>query len=307
MRIPDLLSVDFAALDALCRVHAQGSFTRAAQALGVNQSAVSYTVEKLRRVFADPLFVKEAGRQVPTPRCDAIVARARTLLEDYRDMAMPELFDPAQARGEIVIACNYYERLLVIPAVASRLRREAPGIVLNIVNSSSDGPQKLLDREADFLLGPFQRPESGFYFDELFSEEYVCLMDRDHPAAAGPLDLETYLALEHVLITYGGGWRSRFLMEIENSGHRFAIAMKVPSPAGIGHLVAGTRLVATVPARLARRIGAGQAIVPCPVPAPFRLGLVWTARTNLSPLHRWLRGAILSAIDEAGLRDGART
>lgn len=304
-RIPDLLSVDFAALDTLCRVHAQGSFTRAAETLGVNQSAVSYTVEKLRRVFADPLFVKEAGRQMPTLRCDGIVARAQSLLEDYRDMAMPEAFDPALARAEIVIACNYYERLLVIPAVASRLRSAAPGIVLNIVNSSSDGHQKLLDREADFLLGPFQRPESGFYFEELFEEEYVCLMDRDHPATAGPLTLAGYLALEHVLITYGGGWKSRFLQEIEATGRRFEVAMKVPSPAGIGHLVAGTRLVATVPARLARRIGAGQAIVACPVPAPFKLGLVWTARTNRSPLHRWIRGAILAALDEVGLQADA--
>lgn len=300
-RFPDLLSVDFAALDTLCRVHAQASFTRAAESLGVNQSAVSYTVEKLRRIFNDPLFVKEAGKQVPTPRCDSIVTQSRRLLDTYRDMATPDAFDPAKAQAEIIIACNYYERVLMIPAIARRLQREAPGIRLNIVNSFSDGPQRLLEGQADLLLGPFLPAESGYYFKELFEEEYVCLMDPDHPSAGGTPDLAGYLAFSHLIVTYGDRWKSRFLQEIEAAGHELTVAMKVPSPAGIGQLVSGTRLVATVPARLARRIGQGQAIVPCPVPARFKLTLAWTARTNTSPLHGWIRDTIRSTVSEMAL------
>ncbi|MDA3887952.1 MAG: LysR family transcriptional regulator, partial [Allgaiera sp.] len=153
---PDLLSVDFAALDVLCRLHATGSFTRTAEALGVNQSAISYTIAKLRRVFDDPLFVKQAGRQVATPRCDALAAGAAQLLDAYRGLATPEVFDAGRARAEVVIACNYYERLLLIPAIARRLHEVAPGIRLTITNASSDGPKRLLWDEADLLLGPLQ-------------------------------------------------------------------------------------------------------------------------------------------------------
>lgn len=297
-KMPDLLSVDFAALDALCRVHAQNSFTRAAQSLGVNQSAVSYTIEKLRRVFDDPLFVKEAGKQVATPRCTAIVAQSLQLLDSYRDMAAPEAFDPIKARAEIVIACNYYERVLMIPPIARRLQREAPGILLNIVNSSSDGHKRLAQGQADMLLGPFYPTESGFYLDELFEEEYVCLMDQGHPSAKAIPDLETYLGFQHLVITYGGGWKSKYLQDLEAAGHNLKVAMKVPSPAGIGQLVSGTGLVATVPARLARRIGGDQAIVPYPVCARFKLTLVWTARTHTSALHGWLRQTIRSVLSE---------
>lgn len=297
-KTPDLLSVDFAALDALCRVHAQASFTRAAEALGINQSAVSYTIEKLRRVFDDPLFVKEAGKQVPTPRCSSIVAQSLRLLDAYRDMATPDAFDPAKARAEIVIACNYYERVLMIPLIARRLQCEAPGIRLNIVNSSSDGHQRLLRGQADMLLGPFRPTESGIYLAELFDEEYVCLMDQNHPSATSIPDLATFLAFQHLVITYGGSWKSKFLQELEAAGHDLAVAMKVPSPAGIGQLVSGTGLVATVPARLAIRIGDGQAIVPCPVSARFKLTLVWTARTHTSALHSWVRKTIRSVLSE---------
>lgn len=298
-KTPDLLQVDFAALDTLCRVHARASFTRAAEGLGVNQSAVSYTIEKLRRVFEDPLFVKEAGKQVPTPRCAAIVAQSLHLLDGYRAMATPEAFHPAKARAEITIACNYYERVLMIPLIARRLQAAAPGIRLNIVNSSSDGHQRLVQGQADMLLGPFQPVESGFYMETLFDEEYVCLMDKDHASSNTTPDLETYLAFQHLLITYDGGWKSKFLQELEAAGHELAVAMKVPSPAGIGQLVSGTGLVATVPARLAQRIGDGQAIVPCPVSARFKLCLVWTARTHASVLHSWVREAIRTVLAEA--------
>ena len=293
---PNMLSVDFAALDVLCRLHATGSFTRTAEALGVNQSAVSYRIDKLRQVFGDPLFVKEAGRQVPTRRCDAIVAGARGLLEDYRALALPEAFDPASARADVTIACNYYERLLLIPTIARHLRDIAPGIRLTVTNASSDGPQRLIDDEADLLLGPLQEAGSGVYAERLFDDHYLCLADAGHPCAGSAPSLETYLSLDHILITYDGSWKSRYLQELEAMGHRLQAAMRVPSPAGVAQLVSGTRLVATVPARLGNLIGTGQGRFACPVPAPFPLGLTWTARTHSSALHRWLRTRIAQLV-----------
>ena len=293
MAISDaLLSVDFAALDVLCRLHASGSFTRTAEALGVNQSAVSYRIDRLRRVFGDPLFVKQGGRQVPTRRCDTIVAGARELLETYRGLATPEAFDPASAQADVTIACNYYERLLLIPAIARHLREVAPAVRLTVINASSDGPQRLLRDEADLLLGPLQNVGSGMYSERLFEDRYLCLADAAHPCVGTAPALKTYLALDHILITYDGSWKSRYLQHLEAMGLRLEVAMRVPSPAGVEHLVSGTRLVATVPARLGRFIGTRSGSFPCPVPAEFPLGLTWTARTHASALHRWLRAEI---------------
>lgn len=301
---PDLLSIDFAALDVLCRVHASLSFTRTAEALGVNQSAVSYTIDKLRRVFADPLFVKQAGRQVPTPRCDAIVARAAALLEDYRALSAPEVFDPSRIAAEVTIACNYYERLLLIPAIARHLLDVAPGLRLTVINASSDGPKRLARDEADLLIGPEMPLESGLHFADLFGEHYTCLCDPAHPAAGTAPPVDRYVALDHILITYDGHWRSRYIQEVEAAGHRLSVAMRVPSPAGIAQLVSGTRLVVTLPARLADSIRGDLAGFACPVPAPFRMGLSWSARTHAAPLYRWLRAELSQVARRAAGRQG---
>ena len=70
-----LLNIDFAALRTLSEVKARGSFTGAAEALNLNQSTISYTMERLRRAFNDPLFVRQGGSIVAIAHDLGIPAR----------------------------------------------------------------------------------------------------------------------------------------------------------------------------------------------------------------------------------------
>ncbi|WP_138465702.1 LysR family transcriptional regulator [Poseidonocella sp. HB161398] len=291
----DPASIDFAALNTLRVVHRLGSFTRAAEHLDVNQSAVSYTIGKLRACFHDPLFVPEGGRQVATLRCEQLLLRAAEMLDIIDGLAQPETFVPGQSTRTVTIACNYYERILLIPRVVAALRAEAPNMSLRVTSALGDGHVRLLEREADVLLGPFERRESGFHARRLFSEEYICLTDPGHPAAGRNLGIEEYLSLKHLLIDYGGTWKSAYLQELEAAGHVLAPTLTVPSPAALSELLAGSNLVATIPRRLADRISDGLVIGQCPFRGAFSLSLVWTQRTNSSAMHRWLRDVILRA------------
>ena len=66
----DPTSIDLAALSMLSLVFEKKSFSAAAESLGASQSTVSYTVEKLRKTFNDPLFVRKGEKIVPTLRCE---------------------------------------------------------------------------------------------------------------------------------------------------------------------------------------------------------------------------------------------
>ncbi len=57
----DIHSVTFKDLGTLSRVYRSRSFTRMAEELDVNQSAVSYTIDKLRKRFGDPSSCGLAG------------------------------------------------------------------------------------------------------------------------------------------------------------------------------------------------------------------------------------------------------
>lgn len=294
--LADPLSLDFATLRTLCLVHEVGSFTAAAEAIGVNQSAVSYTIERLRRVFHDPLFVREKGRQIATARCQQIIAQLRPMLSTIERLARPDQFDPASAHQRLTVACNYYERLLIVPLLVRQLRQKAPGIELHIINSHGMGPDRLLSGGADLLIGPNPANRGGFHVSRLCREDYVCLMDPGHPLAHRELGVEDYLSLDLIDITYEGNWVSTYMSELKARGYRIRPRLMVPSPAGVAQLVKGSSLVATVPRRLGHAMGAGLHLTDCPFPGRFDIALVWPPRFQADAMHQWVRSLL------AGLR-----
>lgn len=298
----DPLSLDFATLRTLCMVHDAGSFTAAAEQIGVNQSAISYTIERLRGAFHDPLFVREKGRQITTDRCQQIIAQVRPMLGTLERLARPEAFDPTRARQRLTLACNYYERLLIVPLLVRELRKRAPGIELVVVNSRGAGPERMLRGESDLLIGPRPLVQTGIYVSRLCREDYVCLMDPAHPLAGRGLSVQDYLALDLIDITYEGNYVSTYVTELQAMGHRLRPALMVPSPAGVSRLVQGSSLVATIPRRLAHEIGEGLHIADCPVRGEFEITLVWPPRFHADAMHQWMRGVVIGLRRELGGR-----
>lgn len=293
----DPLSLDFASLHTLGTVYRSKSFTEAAETLGVNQSAVSYTIDRLRKVFHDPLFLREGGKQVATPRCQEVMNVTSKIIEEIETLARPAGFDPQVVNDHIRIACNYYERILIIPKIINRLMAEAPNLRIEIVDAQGVGHLRLLESQADILIGPFDRQEAGYYTRNLFTDHYVCLMSPSHPFAhKKEISKEDYLSFDNIVITYGGKWRSAYLNEIKNQNKDLNIALKVPSPAGIEGLVSGTELVATIPLRLAEALRGELSMHKCPFHAQFNIGLVWTGRTHSSEMFKWLRQLIANSL-----------
>lgn len=295
MSTPDPLSIDFAALRVLHMLHALQSFSRTAEHLGVTQSTISYTVDKMRRSFGDPLFVRQGGSVVPTDRCSEIVAATLKMLDDYLQLTEPRAFDPAETRAEITISCNYYERAAILPVLMQRIRQSAPGLRLKILPSTVRGKDQLDRGESDALLGPVIIDNTSFYRRHLVSDHYVCIMSPENPLASGRLEARTYLAAPHAVVNYGGGWQSSFIAGLQARNETLNAIVEVPSPAGLPALLKGTDLIATVPLATARSFGAEIVIRPCPFSSPLEIDLYWTARTHRSPMHRWLRAEIADA------------
>lgn len=291
-RDSDPMSVDFAALRVLRLVHDFGSFSRAAEVLGVNQSSVSYTIDRLRRAFGDPMFVRQGAGIVPTARCDEIVQDAARMVDAFLALSAPRDFDPAHAQAEITLSCNYYERATLVPHLVRRLRALAPGLRLRVITATVRGREQLSRGESDLLIGPVRIEDAAFYGRRLIGDHYVCVMAEGNPLADQVLDAQRFAAAPQVVVTYGGNWRSRYLIEMEAAGLAPNMVLELPSPATLAAILHGTDLIATVPLRTARFFGAGLRIVACPFPAPFGIDLYWTARTHHAPMHRWLRGMI---------------
>lgn len=294
--LQELPNLDMRTFKILCTVYQQRSFTRAAEQLGLSQSVISYAIDKLRQIFDDPLFIREAGETTATERCESVVTYAENTLSDYQTLLTSGRFDPLTTTKRLVIACNYYERTLLMPKIVSLLQKRAPRLKIELVDASGQGHEKLLKREAELLIGPYQREDASLHSRPLFTDHYVCVLDPSHPAADWPMTLEQYLSFEHILITYGGRWTSKYIAELEARGHSLSPAIRLPSPAGTEEMVKGSQLVATLPERLAKRLSRGLRIVPFPVPVSISIQLVWASTTHRSEMSRWARGVVLEAL-----------
>ncbi|MHA6264350.1 LysR family transcriptional regulator [Arenibacterium sp. CAU 1754] len=295
----DPLSVDFAALRTLRMVHALGSFSRAAETLGITQSTVSYTIDRLRRIFGDPLFVRQGGGTVPTDRCNEIVSTAARMTDEFSAILEPRAFDPFKAQAEVTLSCNYYERITLLPHLVRILRQKAPGLRVRVLSSNVLGKDQLERGESDMLIGPVRIDDSGYYRRNLLRDHYVCIMAKDNPLVGVDLDTQTYLAAPHVVVIYGGTWQSRYLVEIEARGHSLNAVVEVPSPAALPMTLQGTDLISTVPKRIALAFGDAVHVAPTPIKAPFDIDLYWNARTHHSAMHRWLRAQLADHVAPA--------
>lgn len=295
------IELDGRLLQALVVVHEEGSLTRAAQRLGLTQSAVSHAVERLRAITGDALFVRSGRGIVPTARADALVASARRLLAELRDFGQAGAFDPAQLRRTLTIAANDLQRDLLLPPLLARLRAQAPGVLLRVIPAGAPTPELLRDEACALALTP-RPPEAGDILQRrLFDDEYRVFFDPQ--ARQAPRDQADYLAAEHLTVAHDGRLRTLDIDDrIAGLGLQRRIVATVPVFAGLAALLAGSTRLATAPGRLRHGVLRGLADAPLPwlQPVPLlAMYMVWHQRHQDDPMHRWLRELLVACAGAA--------
>ncbi len=285
------------ALDALLT---EGNVTRAAERLGVTQSAMSHSLQKLREIFDDPLLVRGPSGMAPTARANELIEPIRRgLAELSRALRESPSFDPAAASRTFTLAMGDLFALLLLPPLLEIARREAPGIDLTI--RPADGrrePELLHAGEIDGAIAVLLGDRASIRSKRLFTERFVCIVRKGHPDVKGPLSLDLFVRLPHALISPRGSGASYVDEALAKLGRQRRIALRVPYFLAAPFVIARSDLVLTLPERLAHQLAKGLPIDILPPPVEltsFSSYLIWHERDEADPAHTWLRGAITRA------------
>lgn len=297
----DVWKLELHALRVLVTVYDTGSFTAAAERMELNQSTISYTMERLRGVFADELFVRQGRGTVPSERCHSLVSQARQLLRQYEDMTKPVAFEPETFDGRFVLSCNPYEECVLLPALWAALQQEAPKARLAVIRTRSQGEQQLMEGLADALVSPQTLTNTGLQKRWLFADRYVCFVGQ--PKTKGKLTWARYQKAKHIRLRYDESWFPLYRDLLKQRGVWLEAALEVPGLSSLPPIFQsldrnedGLEAVFTAPERLASNLGGLHE--PClhKVSAPFEchfdVALYWPSRDQDSPRSRWLRGLI---------------
>jgi DNA-binding transcriptional LysR family regulator len=277
------------------------SVSRAAEVLGVGQSAVSHSLARLREATGDPLFIRSAGRMEPTPRAQRLAEPMRdALLMAVRALA-PEAagpFDPARSRTMFRIAAGDYAATIVLRGLAGEIAEAGWDMALSVRPLDRHTAPAMLDSgEVDLAIGLFPKVQPWQDRHVLFDEGHACLFDGERLGLRAPLSLADYVAQPHILPSLHGELSSFVDAALEAAGGQRRRVMATPHFLSIPLLLKTVPAIATLPARLAVACANAAALTTSPLPfeSPrFEVSMAWHRRDTASPPHRWLRERIVA-------------
>jgi DNA-binding transcriptional LysR family regulator len=295
----DISAVNLNLLPALEALLATGSVSEAARRMHVSQSAMSHSLARLRELFDDPLWVPSGRSLVPTPRAEALRGPVGDALQGLRRVLRPpEAFDPAQAKRQFTLATFDYFELATMPDFLALLRRHAPGITVDVRRFSRESIDDLMAGEVHLAIvgGSAELPAAGLHRATLFADPFVVIAAADHPRVGRNLDLEQFLAEDHVLVSVEGRRKGAVDRVLEARGLRRRVALRVPHFLSAPIAVAHSELIATLASTIAARGQEffGLQVVPLPLPIPpVDVVAHWPRQLDGDPGHRWFRDLFL--------------
>jgi len=298
----NLKAIDLNLLLAFEALMDERNVTRAAQRIGLSQSAMSNALARLRRTFDDPLLERGAKGMMPTPAAQSLIVPVRAALAQLREAIEGEpRFDEAASKRAFRLLSNDYAEVMLVAPLLDSIRARAKGIVLQIHRLGNlfepPSPNSLSD-PFDLALGFFPEApalDTSLRSEMLWSEQNVCIARANHPTIRGKLILKQYAEAHHAAVFYkslGPGLIDALLAQQGLSRH---LAALVPHFASVPFLVASSDLIATVPESLAQKYSKLLKLQILPVPfaiPPFRLTMLWHERNQTDPAHSWLRSLI---------------
>jgi len=298
MSRPALADVDLNLLVALDLLLKESSVTRAAARLGITQSAMSRTLNRLRALFDDPLLVRRGAELTPTALASQLAPKIADVLASVGQiLAAPRQFDPARALRRFSLLASDYAQAVLVPALLERVREAAPNVDL-VVRATREPERMLANRDAALMVGPARADVSTLMRQLLFKDRLVCVARHRNPAIARELSLERYTQAQHVLVSPRGLQGGLVDDALRARGLERRVLLEVPHFLAAALVVAGSDLLLTVPERLAEVAAPRFDLRVAPLPldvAPIEFLQLWHPRDQDDAAHVWLRAQVAAA------------
>ena len=257
---PQLRTVDLNLLTVFDAVMQEQNITRAAQALGMSQPAVSNAVARLKLMFNDELFVRYGRGIQPT------------------------------ARVFHLCVCSPLDNYLT-SIIYNKVEEIAPNINLVFKSSLNQNTEhQLRYQEIEFVLGyeEFRRPE--FSCVPLFKDEMVLVASKKHPRLNSPLREHDVYNEQHAVVALDR-YASFSLPWYDTADKQACVAYQGMAMVSVLNVVSQTQLVAIAPRWLAEEFSdpLNLQILPLPLKLNSRTCyLSWHEAAGRDKGHQWM-------------------
>ncbi|MEQ9560144.1 MAG: LysR family transcriptional regulator [Rhodospirillales bacterium] len=257
-------------LQVLTAVARHGSFTRAAQDLGMTQSAVSTSVRHLEAELGLPLFERDTRNVRPTETGRDLAARVGGLLSDLNNVLENARSTALRRRGRVRIAAVPTAVTRLLPPCCAECRGRYPEIDLRIEEmAAEDVAAAVLDGRADLgVLNEGRQDLAPLTAVPLGNDVFCLVCPQGHPLARkrAPAwrDLE---GQDMVMLDARTGSRALIDAVLRDQGVSVRPVQEMSRPEAVCALVAAGMGIAVLP-ELAAPTAADRVLVTRRLSAP---------------------------------------
>lgn len=218
-----------------------GSFSRAAEELGISQPSVSIQVADLERSLGVDLF-EQLGKRI-------YLTDAGRVLEDYarRILALAEEAETAVAevkgllRGRLAIGASTTPGTYLLPRILGHFQERFPqiNVTLEIANTRRI-QERLLRNELDLGVVGWEVTSHNLVAEPFLEDELVLVIPPSHPlAAAGTVSAQALREHRVIMRERGSGTREAVEAALGEVGVVLVPAMEFGSNEAVKEAVAG--------------------------------------------------------------------
>jgi LysR family transcriptional regulator, cyn operon transcriptional activator len=161
-----------------------GSFSRAADRLGISQPSVSQQMRDLEAGLRVPLFQRRGKRILLTPRGLIFQEHARALLRQLENLLHELNGEPGELRGALHLGVIPVLNVPLVPQLLGAFVADHPAISVTVEEISSTEIETALEEgRMDVGLGFLTRHSPNLSYERLCTDEFALILAQNHPWA----------------------------------------------------------------------------------------------------------------------------
>ncbi|MFT5674614.1 MAG: DNA-binding transcriptional LysR family regulator [Paraglaciecola sp.] len=294
----DYLKLDGNILRVFLTVLEENSVSKAALKLHVSQSAISHSLDKLREIFTDPLFIREGRGITPTCKAKSLEDPIRKILNELKQLNDKKEFDPLERPLEYTIAANDFQLMFIFPALLKQLRSEGIDHNFHFIPSGVPLSNTMLNNPSScqLLITPAPPPGKEYRVKPLLESKVVCFYDAE--MRKPPKTWAEFVKCKYAEIKFSETESSMMVLPLINKSTLNAPTVTVANFGTLSPFVKGTELITTQLEIMSHSILKDLDFSPLPFDTPLvTLYMVWHQQYQDDPAHTWLRQRIINTVD----------
>jgi DNA-binding transcriptional LysR family regulator len=249
------MNVALRQLRAFLAVARHGSFSRAANEVGLSQSAVSLSVRQLESELGLKLLDRTT-RQVQLTNVGATLVATGSRLIDELDVTLKELRDIGeQRRGRAIMACVPAVARSLMPRCVAYCTERWPEVSLGIDDiAASEVIRKVGRGEVEFGVASGEIVNKELHVEPLMKDPFRLICRRNDPiASSGRVAWAKLSGRRLVMLSNTSGSRQVIEATLEQTGTRAEIFLELAQPSSVLGMVEAGIGLAVIPELAAPR------------------------------------------------------